>query len=128
MFKSNFKKLSNTVSFPRRKNVIVRLVLLQHEPHSLDKFFGIPPITFCVQVSQVEFFLRACEYVSYSARNLTGNKRFTSAGTLVIEKNPVTSVQPIRLTVIHRQPVAKYLSTTIRRPGVKRSRFPLRNF
>jgi hypothetical protein len=35
-----------------RKNVIVRRILLQHQPHSLDKITRVPPIPVGIEIAE----------------------------------------------------------------------------
>src|SRR5450830_767828 len=42
----HFHELAHGMGFSSRNNVVIRSVLLQHEPHCLHVFFGVSPIPF----------------------------------------------------------------------------------
>src|SRR5262245_19775068 len=48
--KRAFYELANGVRFSGRQHIVVRLCLLQHQPHALDKIARMPPIALRVEV------------------------------------------------------------------------------
>ena len=58
MAESLIEKLAHRMRFARRDDIIVRLVLLKHQPHGLDEISGMSPIAFGVEVAEIEFVLQ----------------------------------------------------------------------
>src|SRR3546814_6794274 len=49
--KCKFYEFADGVAFSSRQNIVVCLLLLQHQPHAFDKIAGVAPVSLGVQVS-----------------------------------------------------------------------------
>ena len=49
-----FEEFADAVGFAGGDDVIVRFVLLEHEPHGFDVFFGVAPVAFGIEVAEVK--------------------------------------------------------------------------
>jgi len=52
-------KFTDGVLFACSNDIVVRKVLLEHEPLHLHVVFGVAPVAFCVEVAQVQAVLEA---------------------------------------------------------------------
>ena len=111
----------------RRHHIIIRLVLLQHQPHHLHIFLRIPPVPPRIHVPKEQLLLQPSLDPRRRPRDLPRHKRLTTPRRFMVEQNPVAPVQPVTLTVIHRQPVPVHLRTRIRRPRPERGLLRLRH-
>ncbi len=55
MPKGGFQELFHRVRLAGRDHIIVRLVLLQHQPHGLDVITGKAPVTARIEIPQPQF-------------------------------------------------------------------------
>ena len=53
----DFEKLFDGMGLVGGQHVIIRLVGLQHAPHTFDVFGGVTPVALGVHIAQIEFFL-----------------------------------------------------------------------
>ena len=60
------------------------------------------------------------------AGDLATDKRLSSQRALVIEEDAIGCVQPVGLSVVHRNPIGVDLGGGVGRPGVEGRRLPLR--
>ena len=84
------------------------------------------PVTLRVQISKVQARLLSQRDIRRCPGNLPGDERAASARTLVVEEDPIARIHPIRLAVIHDDPVRVQLCDAIRRTRVKRRTLALR--
>src|SRR6266853_1043385 len=107
-------KFTNAVLFARGDYVVVRLWLLEHQPLNLHVVVRVPPISQSIEVPQVQTLLQA----QLDARQRTGDfacdERFPAQRRFMIEENAVTSVDAVRVAVVHRNPVGVELRDAIR--------------
>src|SRR6201991_3311459 len=122
-----FDEFTHRVCLAGGKNIIVWLVLLQDEPHSLDKIARVAPVAYCVEVPEKQFLLKPAIDRGDGARDLAGNKGLAPNGALVIEQNPVRGMHPIGLTVVDRDPMGIKLCGRIGRARIEWSRLLLRD-
>ena len=80
-----------------------------------------------VQVSKLERFHLSKRYLSHRSCNFSRHKSFASSWTFVIEQNTITSKHIVSLSKIDNTPVGEKLGHSIRRSGIKRCFFILRN-
>src|SRR5437588_11189758 len=80
------EELLHAVRFSGRHNVIIRLRLLQHEPHRLYVVARVTAATSRFEVAHVESMLQAEFDSGGRARDLSADKRFATPGCLVVEE------------------------------------------
>ncbi len=68
-------------------NVVIRFILLEHEPHGFDIVSGIAPIPFGVQVAHSELIVQAQFDAGYAMGHLTGGELQASPWRFVVEKD-----------------------------------------
>ena len=78
----------------RRDDVVVRLVLLKHQPHGLDVVAGEAPVALGVEVSHDELLLQPFLDPGGTERDLAGDERLTPARALVVEEDPEQAYRP----------------------------------
>src|SRR5207302_9579968 len=76
------EELLHAVRFSSRHNVIIRLRLLQHEPHRIYVVAGVTALTSRFEVAHVEPVLRAEFDSGGRARDLSADKRLATPGAL----------------------------------------------
>jgi len=57
--KGNLQKFADAVGFVGGNDIIVRPILLQHEPHGLDVFLGVTPVALGIEVAEIDLVLKA---------------------------------------------------------------------
>src|SRR5579871_2769496 len=72
-----------------RQHIVVRLVLLQHEPHAADVLAGVAPVAPRAEVAQVEPVLQPVVDGRDSAGDLARDERFAAHRALVVEQDAV---------------------------------------
>src|SRR4029079_17434252 len=103
--KSEFDKVTHRVAFASSQNIIIRLRVLQHEPHSLYEVACVTPIAPSVEVTHVKLVLKPKLDRSNGASDLAGYKGLASQWTFMVEENAVAGEHAIGLTVIDRDPI-----------------------
>src|SRR5262249_52886429 len=110
-----------------RDDVIVWLVLLQHQPHGLDIILGMSPIAPGVEVAEVKFIPQTELDRRRGARDLARHESLPASLRFMIEQYAVAREHPVAFTIIHRDPVSVKFSDAVRAARVKRRRFALRD-
>src|SRR3546814_3232373 len=108
--------------------IIVRRVLLQHQPHSANIFARVSPISLGVEVPEPKLVLPFKFDRRSRPRDLALNKSLAAQWAFVIEKNAVGGVNAISLAVVHNDPIGIELRCSIWRPRIKGRGFSLRYF
>jgi hypothetical protein len=116
------------VHFPGGNDIIVGLVLLEHQPHGLDIFGSIAPVAQGIKIAKIKAILQAAMNARDRHGDFTGNKGFTAAWGFVIEKNAIGGMQRIGFTVVASDPVGVQLGGGVGRTWVKRGGLSLRDF
>ena len=98
---------------------VVRLGLLQDEPHALDIVLGIAPVAQGVQVAQIQFVLIALCDTCGSQRYLTCHEILATSFAFVIEQDTVAAEHAIRLAIVLHNPEAIQLGNSIRAAGIE---------
>ena len=93
-----------------RDDVVVRLRLLEHQPHRLDVLLGVAPVAPRVEVAEVEVLALAREDRRDAAGDLAGDERAAAPRRLVVEQDPVAGVEAVRLAVLDGHEWAKTLA------------------
>ena len=120
-------EFTNRVGLVCSADIVVRLLLLQHEPHHFDVFLGISPVAPRIEVAKKEFILKANLDPGCGAGDLAGDKSLAASGALVIEEDTIGGVQIVGFAVIDSEPVGKDLSAAIGGTGMERCRLDLGN-
>src|SRR4028119_2097671 len=102
-------------------DIIVRLVLLQHQPHRLHVVFSIAPVPLGVEIAQENLFLLAGDYSGNGASNFASYKSFAAAGRFVIEQDAVAGKKSVRFAIIYCLPMTVNFGAGVRTSGIKRS-------
>jgi len=86
-------------------NIVIGLLLLQHQPHGFNIVPSEAPIPGGLQVPQKELVLEPHLDPAHGPSDLARHEILTAARGLVIEKNAIAGVESIGLTVVHSVPV-----------------------
>src|ERR1051326_7622885 len=87
------EEFADRMGFVGGDHVIIRFLLLEHEPHRFDVFFGVTPVAFGLEVSEEKLVLQPGFDVSNGAGDFACHKRFAPAGRFMIEENAIARVQ-----------------------------------
>ena len=94
-------ELANGARLAGGDHVIVRLRLLQHQPHRLDVVAGIAPVALRVEIAQPQRRLQTGLMRATTAVILRVTKFSAAPRRLVIEQDAVAGVHAIALAVVH---------------------------
>ena len=83
------EELADAVGLAGGDDVVVGLVLLEHQPHRLDVVAGEAPVALGVQVAQEQLVLQALLDAGGGAGDLAGDERLAAARALVVEQDAV---------------------------------------
>ena len=114
--------------FARRADIVIGLVLLEDAPHHLGILGSIAPVALGIEVPEEKRLLFPFANVSGCPGDLPGDKGFSSAGRLVIEKDPIRGMKVVGLPVIHHGPVGIEFRDSVRGSRIKGRRLALRHF
>ena len=109
-------------------DVVIRGVLLEHQPHHFGILFRVAPVAFCFQVAQVEFVLDSGFDACGSTRDLSCDKCFTAARRLMVEEDAAAAMEPKGFAIVDREPVSVYFGAGVRRTWPERGGFYLGYF
>jgi O-antigen/teichoic acid export membrane protein len=98
-------EVSNAVLVPGCNDEVLRHFLLQHQPHRLDVVFGVAPVSFRVQIAEIQTLLRAELDLRQCSRDLSRDEILAANRRLVIEENSVACIHAIRFAVVNGDPV-----------------------
>ena len=120
-------ELADRVRLARRDDVVVGLLLLQHEPHRLDVIAREAPVALRVEVAEAEL----ARHPELDARDTVGDlarhELDAAPRRLVIEQDAVARVHAERLAVVERDVVAVDLGHAVWRARVEGRRLGLRH-
>ena len=85
---SQAAEIPHAVLDPRRNHEIIRLFLLEDEPHALHIIPRIPPVAKAGKVPQVQFVLFALGDAGRRQGDLPRNERLPAPFGFMIEQNP----------------------------------------
>ena len=74
MMKSNFKEITNRMTLSGRYNIVVRFVLLEHEPHRMDVVAREAPVPGHIHIAHGKNVLTSQRNPRYRARDLSRNE------------------------------------------------------
>src|ERR1035438_10497511 len=95
--------------------VVVRRILLEHEPHGADIVGSIAPIAPGFEVAEVELVLDTVLDLGDGAGNLAGDEGLAAARGLVVEENAAVGVEAVALAVIDGEGMGEELGAGIGR-------------
>ena len=95
-----FDEFADAVHFAGGDDVVVWLVLLEHEPHGLDVFPGVPPVAAGVQIAHVELLHLAGEDLGDAAGDLAGDEGGAAPGRFVVEEDAVAGKDVVGFAVL----------------------------
>jgi hypothetical protein len=121
-----FNELPDAVLLTGGDDVVLRLVLLQHEPLHLDVVASVTPVALGVQISHVEGLLQADLDARQAASDLAGDEGFTAQWRLVVEEDAIAGEDAICLAVVHAYPEGIELGDGVRRTRIEGRRLALR--
>ena len=120
------RKLPNRMLLAGRNHEVVRLILLQHQPHTFHIVLRIAPIAQAVQIAQIQLLLQAAGNACSRQRDFAGNKIFAPPLRLVIEQNAVAGINAVCFAVFLYDPVAILLGNRIGAVRMEGRSLPLR--
>jgi hypothetical protein len=107
-------------------DVVVGLVLLQHQPHGADVVAGVAPVALDVDVAEPQLADQPAFDPSHRIGDLAGDELDAAQRALVVEQDARRGVQPKALAVVHRRPVPEQLGDGVGRARVERRGLGLR--
>src|SRR4051794_16245030 len=104
-------------------HIIIRLILLKHQPGRHHVIPCESPIASGVQVPQAQSLFEPDFYLCNATRDFSGYEILGATWRLVVEKNPVNGVETVCLAVVYSDPVAKQFGHSVRRARMEWCRF-----
>src|ERR1039458_9802891 len=101
------QELANRMSFPGGHHVIVRHILLEHEPHGFHVVARIAPIAVRVEIAEVQLALQPKFDAAQRARNLTSDEGLAAPLRLMVKQDAITDEQVVRFAKIDAVPDRK---------------------
>src|ERR1035437_8792416 len=112
-------KFPDGVGMAGTDDIVIRCILLEHEPHGADIVWGVAPIAASVQVAKVKLIDNAVFDSGDGPGNLARYEGLAAARRLMVEENAAGSVETVALPVIDRKGVGEELGAGIRTAGVE---------
>src|SRR2546425_350653 len=119
MHKGQFSEFSHCVLLAGRDNVVFRLVLLQHEPHSPHVLARMAPIAARVQIAEPDLFHQAELDPRGMRRDLARDELEPPVWRLVIVQDARRGLDAIGLPIVARQMKPGHLRDPVSGPGVE---------
>ena len=110
---------------PGRDDIVVGLLLLQHQPHRANIVARMAPVALGVDVAEPQFLSQPKFDARDAVRHLSGDEFDAAQGALMIEQDAGRCVQAEALAIIDRDPVAIEFSDGIGRTRMKRRQLAL---
>src|SRR4051794_31665473 len=120
-------KLAHAVLPSSGNNIVLRPLLLKHEPLHFDVVTRMAPITHGVKIAQVERFLQTHFDAREAASDLAGYKGLAAHRRLVVEEDADAGEDSVGFAIVHTYPVGIELCHSIGRARVKGRRLALRD-
>ncbi len=89
-----FDEFAHRMGLAGGEHVIIRLVLLQNQPHALYIIAGITPIALGVEIADIEGLLQPVMDRRHRPGDLAGDEGFAAGGAFKIEENAVGRCMP----------------------------------
>ena len=119
-------ELTHRVRLAGGDDVVVGLVLLQHQPHRPHVVAGVPPVTLRVQRPHHQLVLQPELDPRRRVGHLAGHELDAPARPLVVEQDPRAGEQPVALPIVDGDVVAEHLGAAVRRARMERRHLVLR--
>src|ERR1700675_3699521 len=100
-------------------DVVVRMLLLQHQPHRLDVVARETPIALGLEVSQQQLVLQPHLDAPETARDFPGDEVLASPRRFMVEQDAVYREQLVCLSVVDCLPMSVNLRTCVGAPRMK---------
>ena len=126
MVEGHLHQLAHAVGFAGADHVVLGGRLLQHPPHRVDVIAGVAPVPASVEIAQPKLGGQAVLDAGDPVGDLAGDELDPPPRRLVVEQDPAHREEPVRLPVVHRDPVAVHLGHPVGRAGVEVGGLPLR--
>ena len=110
-----------------RDHVVVRLVLLQHQPHRAHVVAGEAPVALRVEVAEAKLGGRAELDARHAVGDLARHELQAAPRRLVVEEDARDGEHVVALAVVHRDEVAVGLGDAVRAARVERRLLALRH-
>ncbi len=115
------------MGFTRGNHVVVRRVLLQHQPHRFNVVAGKAPVAFGVEVAKAQFLRQAELDASDAISHLACDELSATPWAFMVEQDAGNAVHVVAFTIVHRDPVAIDLGHPIRATRIERRLLALRH-
>ena len=119
--------VADRVCLAGRDDVVVGLLLLEHQPHRLDVVAGEAPVTLGVEVAEHDVLLRPEVDPRHCLADLPGHELRPTARRLVVEEDPRGGVHAVGLAVVDGHVVAEDLGDAVGRARPQQGRLALRH-
>ena len=114
-------ELADGVHLTGRDDVVVRLVVLEHQPHRLDVLGRVSPVAAGVEVAEVQLVGLAGDDRGDAAGHLAGDEGRPAPRRLVVEQDAVGREDPVGLAILDRHLVGEHLGGGVWAAGRKAS-------
>src|SRR6266516_6973756 len=108
-----------------RYDVIIRLVLLKHFPHTFDIITSVTPVSSSIQIPDRKTVLQAKRDPGTGVCYLSSDKFQSSERGLMVEKHALAGEDAVSFSVDSRRPVRIQLGDRVGTPRLKGRRFIL---
>ena len=125
---SRFDKFAHRMRFSCCHDIIIRRVVLQHQPHRMDIILCAAPIPFAFQVPEHKLCNEPSRNARSRTRDFASHKVLRAPRRLVIVKNAVADKQPVGFAINSRQLRGERLGSAVRTRRSQRRVLGLRNF
>lgn len=122
----DFQELLHGVGLFSGHNIVIGLLLLQHQPHGFNVVPSEAPISGGLEVAQEELALEPDLDAAHGPRDLAGHEILAAAGGLVVEEDAVAGEEGVSLAVVHGVPVGGAFGGGVGGAGVEGGGFGLR--
>ncbi len=116
---SEGSKLAHGVLLARGDDEVVRLTVLQNEPHTLYIVLGVAPVAAAGEVAEVELVLLALFDAGSSERDLPCHESLTAHLTLMVEEDTVAGEHVVGIAVLTHDPITILFGHSVGRVGVE---------
>ena len=120
------RELPDRMSLAGRYDIVLRLRLLEHQPHGLHVVSGKPPVALGIKVAEEETFLEAELDPRRGPGDLPGDEGLAAPGRFVVEQYAVAGKQVVALPVVQGDVVGIGLGAGIGGTGIERGGLRLR--
>src|SRR5262249_47194718 len=127
MAKRLIQKLAHRMRFAGRYHIIIRRVRLQYAPHCARVFFGVPPVSFRIEIAKSQLIALPKLDPGCMRSNLARHEFESTPRALMVKENSRRSVNLISLAVVSGKVKPGHFRYAIDRTGVEPCAFGLRS-